>query len=82
YTKYTSKSVTGYNFYTPSFQLQKGNVYTSVNATPLTASYVPETKNLFDIPELVKALQDNTANTDWSMYVNEILNQVCSLFIP
>lgn len=82
YYKYTTESVRNRNFYTPSLQLQRGNTYASMIATPLSASYVPETMDLIDIPELVEILQDNTANTDWSKYVEELLNQICSLFIP
>lgn len=82
YRKYSPETVKRMNFYTPSLQLISGNRYLSAIANPLSASYVPQTQNLLDIPEVMSILIENAANADWGNYVDEILNQVCSLFIP
>lgn len=74
-------SLNNRNFYVNSLHLDTGGNYEEKKASPLTASYVPSTQKLLDIPIVQKALLDNIAKYNWDDYVYEIIQQKCNLII-
>ncbi|AJA68921.1 Lamin Tail Domain [Myroides sp. A21] len=75
------KSLNNRNFYVNSLQLEANGRYVEKSATPFTATYLPKTQRLLDIPIVQEALLENVAKYDWSAYVNELIMQICNLNI-
>ncbi|UPT72343.1 MAG: lamin tail domain-containing protein [Flavobacterium sp. JAD_PAG50586_2] len=81
YWEQGSNNVSTFDFYVSSFHLLGENLYGINPADPLESSYVPETQDLEDIPQVQEALTDVLTDFTWDIYSETLLNTICNVSI-